>query len=144
MRLTMSERRAVIRAAAAGYRKAGKKRKGQWLDELVALTGYHRWYEELRSFRDSAFWDTTLFSRVRLYFSGYDFIFFQHLGVSIVIGYPRAAVRTADAELIELGHEGRGLHGRAVVLVQHEQVNELVGWIHAEVHDEEPAGSWPV
>jgi hypothetical protein len=40
----MSERRAVIRAAAAGYRKAGKKRKGQWLDELVALTGYHRWY----------------------------------------------------------------------------------------------------
>ncbi len=44
MRLTMGERRAVIRQAAAGYRKAGKKRKGQWLDELVALTGYHRWY----------------------------------------------------------------------------------------------------
>ncbi len=40
----MSERRAVIRAAAAGYRKASKKRQGQWLDELVALTGYHRWY----------------------------------------------------------------------------------------------------
>ena len=44
MRLTMGERRAVIRRAAAGYRKASKKRKGQWLDELVALTGYHRWY----------------------------------------------------------------------------------------------------
>ncbi len=44
MRLTMSERRAVIRQAAAGYRKSSKKRKGQWLDELVALTGYHRWY----------------------------------------------------------------------------------------------------
>ena len=40
----MGERRAVIRQAAAGYRKAGKKRKGQWLDELVALAGYHRWY----------------------------------------------------------------------------------------------------
>ena len=44
MRLTMGERRAVIRQAVAGYRKASKKRKGQWLDELVALTGYHRWY----------------------------------------------------------------------------------------------------
>ncbi len=38
----MIERRAVIRQAAAGYRKSSKKRKGQWLDELVALTGYHR------------------------------------------------------------------------------------------------------
>ncbi len=44
MRLTMGERRAVIRQAAAGYCKASKKRKGQWLDELVALTGYHRRY----------------------------------------------------------------------------------------------------
>lgn len=44
MRLTMNERRAVIRQAAAGYCQSSKKRKGQWLDELVALTGYHRWY----------------------------------------------------------------------------------------------------
>ena len=40
----MGERRAVIRQAAAGYHKADKKRKGQWLDELVTLASYHRWY----------------------------------------------------------------------------------------------------
>jgi hypothetical protein len=44
MGLTMSERRAVIRQAVARYRKADKKRKGLLLDELVALTGYNRWY----------------------------------------------------------------------------------------------------
>jgi len=40
----MSERRAVVRVAAARYRKAGKKQKGQILDELVAVTGNHRWH----------------------------------------------------------------------------------------------------
>ncbi|MHB8624354.1 MAG: hypothetical protein ACYC9J_14835 [Sulfuricaulis sp.] len=40
----MSERRAVIRVEAKRYRQASKKGKGQILDEIVALTGYHRWY----------------------------------------------------------------------------------------------------
>ena len=44
MRLTMSERRAVVRVAAERYRKVGKKQKGQILDELVEVTGYNRWY----------------------------------------------------------------------------------------------------
>jgi hypothetical protein len=44
MRLTMSERRAVVRVAAERYRKAGKKQKGLILDELVEVTGYHRCY----------------------------------------------------------------------------------------------------
>lgn len=44
MRLTMSERRSVVKAMAGRYRKAAKKGKGRMLDELVALTGYNRWY----------------------------------------------------------------------------------------------------
>lgn len=40
----MKEKRAVIKAWSARYRKAGKKDKGLILDELVALTGYNRWY----------------------------------------------------------------------------------------------------
>lgn len=40
----MNERRAVIRVQAGRYRKAGKKEKGRILDEVVKLTGYHRWY----------------------------------------------------------------------------------------------------
>lgn len=44
MRLTMNERRSVVKAMAPRYRKAGKKDKGRLLDELVALTGYHRCY----------------------------------------------------------------------------------------------------
>jgi len=40
----MSERRAVIRVAASRYRQATKKQKGHILDELVAVTGYHRFY----------------------------------------------------------------------------------------------------
>jgi hypothetical protein len=44
MRLTMSERRAVLRVAAERYRKSGKKQKGQILDELVEVTRYNRWY----------------------------------------------------------------------------------------------------
>ena len=42
----MSERRAVVRVAAERYRKACKKRKGQILDELVEVTGYHRCYAD--------------------------------------------------------------------------------------------------
>ena len=40
----MSERRAVIRVAASRYRQSTKKQKGHILDELVAVTGYHRFY----------------------------------------------------------------------------------------------------
>ena len=44
MRLTMSERRAVTAMMVARYRRASKKQKGRLLDELIALTGYNRWY----------------------------------------------------------------------------------------------------
>ena len=44
MWLTMSEKRAVIKAWSGRYRKAGKKAKGQILGEIVALTGYNRCY----------------------------------------------------------------------------------------------------
>ena len=44
MGLTMTERKAVVRQMAARYRRATKKDKGRLLDELVALTGYSRWY----------------------------------------------------------------------------------------------------
>jgi hypothetical protein len=44
MRLTMKERKAVTAVMVARYRRASKKQKGRMLDELVALTGYHRWY----------------------------------------------------------------------------------------------------
>lgn len=44
MRLTMSEKRTVIKAWSAQYRKSGKKAKGRILDEVVELTGYNRWY----------------------------------------------------------------------------------------------------
>jgi hypothetical protein len=44
MRLTMKERRAVTAVMRARYYRARKKQKGRLLDELVALTGYSRWY----------------------------------------------------------------------------------------------------
>ena len=44
MRLTMNEKRTVAKAMTARYRKASKKEKGRFLDEFVALTGYHRRY----------------------------------------------------------------------------------------------------
>lgn len=44
MRLTMTERKAVVRQMATRYQRARKKEKGRLLDELVALTGYSRWY----------------------------------------------------------------------------------------------------
>jgi hypothetical protein len=44
MRLTMKERKAVTAVMLARYRRASKKQKGCLLDELVALTGYNRWY----------------------------------------------------------------------------------------------------
>lgn len=44
VRLTMNERRSVAKVIAERYRKATKKAKGRLLDELVALTGYNRWY----------------------------------------------------------------------------------------------------
>jgi len=44
MGLTMKERKAVTAVMVARYRRASKKQKGRLLDELVALTGYHRWY----------------------------------------------------------------------------------------------------
>jgi hypothetical protein len=44
MRLTMKERKAVTAVMVARYRRLSKKQKGRLLDELVALTGYNRWY----------------------------------------------------------------------------------------------------
>ncbi len=44
MGLTMNERKAVTAVMVARYRRASKKQKGRLLDELIALTGYNRWY----------------------------------------------------------------------------------------------------
>ncbi len=44
MGLTMKECKAVTAVMAMRYRRARKKRKGELLDEFVALTGYNRWY----------------------------------------------------------------------------------------------------
>jgi len=40
----MSERRLLVKIEAGRYRKARKKEKSRLLDELVALSGYNRWY----------------------------------------------------------------------------------------------------
>ncbi len=40
----MNERKAVVKAWLTRYKRAGKKEKGVILNELVALTGYNRWY----------------------------------------------------------------------------------------------------
>src|SRR5208283_2321383 len=40
----MSDKKAVIKAWSSQYRKVSKKEKGRLLDELVAMTGYNRWY----------------------------------------------------------------------------------------------------
>ena len=44
MGLTMKERKAVTAVMVARYCRVSKKQKGRLLDELVALTGYNRWY----------------------------------------------------------------------------------------------------
>lgn len=44
MGLIMNERKAVTAVMVARYCRASKKQKGRLLDELVALTGYNRWY----------------------------------------------------------------------------------------------------
>ena len=44
MGLTMGERKSVVQVMAKGYWKVGKKEKGRILDEVVALSGYNRWY----------------------------------------------------------------------------------------------------
>jgi hypothetical protein len=40
----MSERRLLVKVEAKRYRSARKKEKGRILDELVAASGYNRWY----------------------------------------------------------------------------------------------------
>ncbi len=40
----MSERRLLVKVEAERYRKARKKEKGRILDDLIALSGYNRWY----------------------------------------------------------------------------------------------------
>ena len=44
MRLKMKARQEVTKATAAEYRRAGTREKGVMLDQLVATTGYSRWY----------------------------------------------------------------------------------------------------
>jgi len=44
MGLSMRERQAVTAQVAPKYRKAGKKKKGEMLDQFVELTGYNRKY----------------------------------------------------------------------------------------------------
>ena len=44
MRTTMSERRTITRLYAERYHRAGKKEKGELLDEYLKLTGYDRCY----------------------------------------------------------------------------------------------------
>lgn len=44
MRLKMKARQEVTTVTAGQYRGAGKKEKGRILDQLVATTGYSRWY----------------------------------------------------------------------------------------------------
>ena len=47
MRLTMRERKAVVKATSARYRKATKQQKKKILDEFVESTGYNRSYASL-------------------------------------------------------------------------------------------------
>lgn len=47
MGLTMKERQSLVRVTADRYRKAGKKEKGQILDEFIQATGYNRSYGSL-------------------------------------------------------------------------------------------------
>ena len=44
MRLTMNQRKAVVRVTAKRYQKARKKEKVKILSEFVETTGYHRSY----------------------------------------------------------------------------------------------------
>ena len=55
MPLIMSEKQSVTNVMRDEYRKAGKRRKGQMLDELCKLCGYNRSYaaRKLRSEKES-------------------------------------------------------------------------------------------
>ena len=55
VRLKMSERRLLVKVEAERYRRARKKEKGRILDDLIALSGYNRWYAVglLRDLRDN-------------------------------------------------------------------------------------------
>jgi hypothetical protein len=62
VRLTTRERSSVAQVMAAHYRKASQKEKGGMLDELIALTGYNRWYAVGLSVINSYLWDKHVIS----------------------------------------------------------------------------------
>ena len=55
MSLTLKERQSAVRALAKKYKGTTKKKKKKLIDELIALTGYSRYYAKyvLRNYRQT-------------------------------------------------------------------------------------------